>query len=65
MAHKCCSRRCDGEDECTVAFFCDNCNQPIDIDDTYIDTGAGRICEDCWEEMVDKKLRKVAKKEED
>jgi hypothetical protein len=64
MAYKCCSRRCDGDEECTVAFLCDECNQPIDIDDTYIDTGVGRLCENCWERIVDTKLRRKAKRED-
>lgn len=65
MAHKCCNRRCDGEEKCTVAFLCDRCEEPIDDEEDYYKINGERLCENCWDKYVDDNFRDTAHKEED
>lgn len=60
MAHKCCSRECDGDEECTVAFLCDKCNEPIDIEEEYYDVDGLKLCEDCFDDFAYTKYKRIA-----
>lgn len=64
MARKCCPRMCDGDEECTVAFLCDECGEPIDIEQEYYDVDCLKLCDDCFYEYIHNKHRGIAYKED-
>lgn len=62
--NKCCNRECDFDDTCTVAFSCDNCREPIDIEEEYYDVDCLKLCEECFYEYIHNKHRRIAYREE-
>lgn len=65
MVNECCSRRCDFREECTVAFFCDGCSEPIDDEEEYYEIKNLKLCENCWDKHVDKHFLRIAHREVD
>lgn len=60
---KCCSKHCDSHEECTLAFFCDRCGEPIEVDEEYYEVDVN-MCENCWDNFVSNHIRRYAKRKE-